>query len=79
MVDKVSNVANSSENYSSFSKTGQRQEITLRERERERALFFFFFLPWNVHHRYISSFLVYWSDLALMLSLFDHSSAINQK
>lgn len=30
MVDKVSNVTNNPENYSSFSKTGQRQKITLR-------------------------------------------------
>ena len=40
MVDKVSNVANNSENYSSFSKTRQRYKITLRETE--IALFFFF-------------------------------------
>lgn len=47
MVDKVSNVANNSENYSSFSKIGQRQKVTLRETE--IALIFFFALgcsPW---------------------------------
>lgn len=74
MVDKVSNVANNSENYSSFSKTGQRQKITLRETE----IALIFFLPWDVHHGYIS-YLVYWSDLALTLYLSDCSLAINQK
>lgn len=33
MADKVSNVANNAENYSTFTKTGQRQKITLKQRE----------------------------------------------
>lgn len=70
MVDKVSNVANNSKNYSSFSKIGLREKIILRGSP-------LFWLR-NVHHGYIS-YLMYCSDLALMPSLSCHSLAISQK